>query len=142
MSVLVRVGVDICIQLSTVSSCLAGQVNNNNNMLSNELEGKKERENNNKNRGHCVSLLQSTACTATLGPKWSDGIFSLVFLYNTYMTYDLYNVQVTLCTVYAKIPSDQVEKLKYIIGVQNSSCDSKVAWAVLITVKRTLLYTS
>ena len=29
----------------------------------------KERENNNKNRGHCVSLLQSTACTATLGPK-------------------------------------------------------------------------
>ena len=23
----------------------------------------------NENRGHCVSLLQSTACTATLGPK-------------------------------------------------------------------------
>ena len=44
MSVLVRVGVDICIQLSTVSSCLAGQVNNNNNMLSNELEGEKERK--------------------------------------------------------------------------------------------------
>ena len=43
MSVLVRVGVDICIQLSTVSSCLAGQVNNNNNMLSNELEREKEK---------------------------------------------------------------------------------------------------
>ena len=28
----------------------------------------RERENNNKNRGHCVSLLQCTACTATLGP--------------------------------------------------------------------------
>ena len=61
-----RVDIDICIQLSTVSSCLAGQVNNNNNMLSNELE--RERENYNKNRGHCVSLLQCTACTATLGP--------------------------------------------------------------------------
>ena len=45
-----------------------GQVNNNNNMLSNELEREKERENNNKFRGHCISLLQSTACTATLGP--------------------------------------------------------------------------
>jgi hypothetical protein len=43
MSVLVRVGVDICIQLSPVSSCLAGQVNNNNNMLSNELEGEKKK---------------------------------------------------------------------------------------------------
>jgi hypothetical protein len=53
---LVRVGVDIYIQLSTVSSCLAGQVNNNNNTLSNELGG------------HCVSLLQSTACTAMVGP--------------------------------------------------------------------------
>ena len=41
MSVLVRVGVDICIQLSTVSSCLAGQVNNNNNTLSNEPEEKR-----------------------------------------------------------------------------------------------------
>jgi hypothetical protein len=66
MSVLVRVGVDICIQLSTVSSCLAGQVNNNNNTLSNELGGGGG-ENNNKFKGHCVSLTQSTACTATLG---------------------------------------------------------------------------
>ena len=41
---------------------------NNNNALSNELRRKKERENNNQFRGHCVSLLQSTACTATLGP--------------------------------------------------------------------------
>jgi hypothetical protein len=31
-------------------------------------ERKKERKNNNKFRGHCISLLQSTACTATLGP--------------------------------------------------------------------------
>jgi hypothetical protein len=69
MWVLVRVGVDICIQLSTVSSCLAVQVNNN--MLSNELEERKrERENNNKFRGHCISLQQSRACTATLRPKW------------------------------------------------------------------------
>ena len=44
MSVLVRVGVDICIQLSTVSSCLAGQVNNNNNTVSNEPERGERRE--------------------------------------------------------------------------------------------------
>ena len=46
MSVLVRVGVDICLQLSTVSSFLAGEVNNNNNTVSNELrerERKKEK---------------------------------------------------------------------------------------------------
>ena len=54
MSVLVRVGVDICIQLSTVSSCLAGQVNNNNNTVSNEPE---EREKNNEFSGHCVALF-------------------------------------------------------------------------------------
>jgi hypothetical protein len=71
MSVLVRVGVDICIQLSTVSSCLAGQVNNNINTLSNELGGGGE-ENNNKFKGHCISLTQSTACTATLGPFFSQ----------------------------------------------------------------------
>ena len=29
---------------------------------------KKERENINEFRGHCVTLLQCTACTATLGP--------------------------------------------------------------------------
>ena len=70
MLVLVRVGVDICIQLSTVSSCLAGQVNNNNNMLSNELEGEKERKRKQKQRSlrfpaaeHC---LHSDARTKSL----------------------------------------------------------------------------
>ena len=42
MSVLVRLDADICKQLSTLSSCLAGQVNNNNNTLSNELEREKK----------------------------------------------------------------------------------------------------
>ena len=36
-----RVDIDICIQLSTVSSCLAGQVNNNNN---DELNGGREKK--------------------------------------------------------------------------------------------------
>jgi hypothetical protein len=57
MSDLVKVGVDICIKLSTVSSFLAGQVNNNNNMLNNELRGEKEREKNNEFSGHCVALF-------------------------------------------------------------------------------------
>ena len=42
-------------------------INNNNNALSNELR-KKERENTNEFKGHCLTLLQCTACTATLGP--------------------------------------------------------------------------
>ena len=40
---MVIVVVDICIQLSTLICCLAGQINNNNNRLSNELR-KRERE--------------------------------------------------------------------------------------------------
>jgi hypothetical protein len=44
ISDLVRVDINICIQLSTVSSCLAGQVNNNNNTLSNELGTRERRE--------------------------------------------------------------------------------------------------
>ena len=54
-----RVDIDICIQLSTVSSCLAGQVNNNNN---DELNGGREKEEKKKRKEKKSMIIVVPSC--------------------------------------------------------------------------------